>query len=59
MKEKSDLKVKRDDKVEKKYTRTLQFIFIKATLGLYPNSKIQFNIVLEKVFLVKFLRKNH
>ena len=32
MKEKSDLKVKRDDKVEKKYTRTLQFIFIKATL---------------------------
>ena len=40
MKEKSDLKVKRDDKVEKKYTRTLQFIFIKATLDLYPNSKI-------------------
>ena len=63
MKEKSDLKVKRDDKVEKKYTRTLQFIFIKATLDLYPNSKItiQHSIgkgIFGEVFKEKPLDKN-
>ena len=53
----------RDDKVEKKYTRTLQFIFIKATLDLYPNSKItiQHSIgkgIFGEVFKEKPLDKN-
>lgn len=40
MKENINLLNSKNESVEKKYTRTLQFIFIKATLDLFPNSKI-------------------
>ena len=40
MKENINLVNNKNEAIEKKYTRTLQFIFIKATLDLFPNSKI-------------------
>ena len=40
MKENINLLNNKKEAIEKNYTRTLQFIFIKATLDLFPNSKI-------------------
>ena len=40
MKKDINLQVRANEEIEKKYTKTLQFIFIKATLDLFPKSKI-------------------
>ena len=40
MKENINLVNTKNESIEKDYTRTLQFIFIKATLDLFPNAKI-------------------
>ena len=41
MKENSNLLNKKNESIEKDYSRTLQFIFIKATLDLFPDAKIK------------------
>ena len=40
MKKDINLQVRANEEIEKKYTKTLQFIFIKATLDLFPKTKI-------------------
>ena len=40
MKENINLVNNKNEAIESDYTRTLQFIFIKATLDLFPNAKI-------------------
>ena len=40
MKENINLVNNKNESIESDYTRTLQFIFIKATLDLFPNAKI-------------------
>lgn len=40
MKKDVHLKVRANEEIEKKYTKTLKFIFIKAALDLFPKSKI-------------------
>ena len=40
MKENINLVNNKNDSIESDYTRTLQFIFIKATLDLFPDAKI-------------------
>ena len=40
MKENFNLVNNKNESIENDYTRTLQFIFIKATLDLFPDAKI-------------------